>query len=82
MDEAEHYVSRLPATNRAKVQACIDQTPRLAPVSVLLKRNSCALCYAFVDAGEHLWPLQIFKSSGLCATSRHCEMGFLLTTTW
>ena len=81
MDEAEQYVSGLPTTNRARLQACIDQTPKFAPVSALLKRNSCGLCYAFVDAGEHLWPLRVFKSSGLCATSRHCELGFLLTTT-
>ena len=81
MDEAEQYVSGLPTANRARLQACIDQTPKFAPVSALLKRNSCGLCYAFVDAGEHLWPLRVFKSSGLCATSRHCELGFLLTTT-
>ena len=79
MGEAEEYVASLPTGAEARLESCLSSRPALAPVYALTRRNTCALCYSFVDAAEHLWPLHIFKESGLCATSRHCELGFQLT---
>ena len=78
--EAEDYLASLAPGVAGRIEACLSGHPALAPVAALAKRNTCALCYSFVDAGEHLWPLRVYKDSGLCATSRLCEMGFALTT--
>ena len=78
--EAEDYLASLAPGVAGRIEACLSGNPALAPVAALAKRNTCALCYSFVDAGEHLWPLRVYKDSGLCATSRLCEMGFALTT--
>ncbi len=78
--EAEDYLESLAPGVAGRIEACLLGNPALAPVAALTKRNTCALCYSFVDAGEHLWPLRVYKDSGLCATSRLCEMGFALTT--
>lgn len=78
--EADDYLASLAPGVAGRIEACLSGNPALAPVAALAKRNTCALCYSFVDAGEHLWPLRVYKDSGLCATSRLCEMGFALTT--
>ena len=79
MWEAYEYVSSLSPGTKGRIDRCLLSSQALAPVAALTKRNTCALCYSFVDAAEHLWPLRVFKESGLCATSRHCELGFQLT---
>jgi len=77
MSEAQAAVSKIPAKVKDMLSDCIET--HHAPLAVLLRTNSCALCYNF-DRGDVQWPVKsVQENSGLCATSRHCELALPLS---